>query len=402
MADFLLELLSEEIPARMQAKARNDLARLFAECTGEAGLKTGAIDTHSTPRRLVLIARDVAEATEASREEVKGPRTSAPPQALEGFLRKTGLTRDQLEERDGVYFAVIERAGPRRRRNACRHHQAHRRRLSLAQVDALGRRASCAGCGRCTASSRSSARTIVPVEIDGHRLPARRRVGHRFHHPGPITIGGARDYVEKLRACHVIVDQEERERMIREGAEAAAAAAGLTLARRRRAGGRECRADRMAGAAARPLRPRIPRRAARGDRPHHAHQPEIFRLHQRRGAACPGVRLRRQHRRERRRRGDRRGQCAGARRAPRRRPLLLGAGPQGSARGAGEEARRHRLPREARHRRRQGRAGRQAGALAGREAASSKPTPIRSNAPRGSPRPISSPAWSASSRSFRA
>src|SRR3954449_634368 len=111
MTDFLLELLSEEIPARMQAKARNDLARLFAECASAAGLSTGPIDTHSTPRRLVLIARDVAEATEASREELKGPRTSAPPQALEGFLRKTGLAKKQLEERDGVYFAIIERAG---------------------------------------------------------------------------------------------------------------------------------------------------------------------------------------------------------------------------------------------------------------------------------------------------
>src|SRR4051812_48257584 len=111
MSDFLLELLSEEIPARMQAKARNDLARLFAECTSEAGLRTGAIETYSTPRRLALIARDVAEATEASRQELKGPRTSAPEQALEGFLRKTSLRQDQLEDRDGVYFAVIERAG---------------------------------------------------------------------------------------------------------------------------------------------------------------------------------------------------------------------------------------------------------------------------------------------------
>src|SRR5207237_4474353 len=110
MADFLLELRSEEIPARMQAKARNDLARLFAECTGEAGLETGAIDAFSTPRRLVLIARDVAAQTQASREELKGPRTSAPPQALEGFLRKTGLSQGQLEDRDGVYFAVVERA----------------------------------------------------------------------------------------------------------------------------------------------------------------------------------------------------------------------------------------------------------------------------------------------------
>ena len=111
MADFLLELRSEEIPARMQAKARNELARMFAECTSETGLRTGPIDTFSTPRRLVLVARDVAGSTEASREELKGPRTSAPPQALEGFLRKTGLTVDQLEDRDGVYFAMIERAG---------------------------------------------------------------------------------------------------------------------------------------------------------------------------------------------------------------------------------------------------------------------------------------------------
>ena len=111
MSDFLLELLSEEIPARMQARARNELARMFAECTGEAGLATGAIDVHSTPRRLVLIARDVAEQTAASREEIKGPRASAPPQALEGFLRKTGLSQDQLEDRGGVYFAVIEQAG---------------------------------------------------------------------------------------------------------------------------------------------------------------------------------------------------------------------------------------------------------------------------------------------------
>src|SRR6478672_2559025 len=64
MADFLLELLSEEIPARMQAGARNSLARLFAECAAEAGLATGPIDAYSTPRRLVLIARDVAETTE--------------------------------------------------------------------------------------------------------------------------------------------------------------------------------------------------------------------------------------------------------------------------------------------------------------------------------------------------
>jgi len=227
MADFLLELLSEEIPARMQANARNELARLFAECTGEAGLKTGAIDVYSTPRRLALIARDVAEGTEAAREELKGPRISAPPQALEGFLRKTGLTKDQLEERDGVYFATIERA----RRLAGEILANTIRRLvadfpwpksmrwgsgGLRWVRPLHGIVALLGEG------------IVPVDIDGV-ISGATTVGHRFHHPGDITVGGASDYVEKLRACHVIVDQEERERIIREGAEATATEFGLTL-----------------------------------------------------------------------------------------------------------------------------------------------------------------------------
>ena len=227
MADFLLELLSEEIPARMQAKARNDLARLFSECTEEAGLSVGVIDTFSTPRRLALIARGVAEATQASREELKGPRSSAPPQALEGFLRKTGLTQDLLEERGGVYFAVVERAG----RPAAEILAETIKRIvsefpwpkSMRWGDGAQRwvrplHGIVAILGE----------DIVPAEIDGISSGAS-TVGHRFHHPGPITVGGAADYVEKLRACHVIVDQEERERIIRDGAAAAAKKAKLTL-----------------------------------------------------------------------------------------------------------------------------------------------------------------------------
>ena len=227
MADFLLELLSEEIPARMQARARNDLARLFAECTEEAGLTFGAAEVFSTPRRLALIARDVAAATEASREELKGPRSSAPPQALEGFLRKTGLTREQLQERDGVLFAVIERAG---------------RPASEILADTVKRIVADFPWPRSMRWGDGTLRwvrplhgivailgeDIVPVEIDGIASGAT-TVGHRFHHPGCITIGGAGDYVEKLRACHVIVDQDEREKLIREGSEKAAKQAKLTL-----------------------------------------------------------------------------------------------------------------------------------------------------------------------------
>src|SRR5206468_1508659 len=69
---------------------------------------------------------------------------------------------------------------------------------------------------------------IVAVEVDGFSSGAS-TVGHRLHHSGPITVGGAGDYLEKLRACHVIIDQEERERIIRDGAAAAAKEAGLSL-----------------------------------------------------------------------------------------------------------------------------------------------------------------------------
>ncbi|MEQ1641373.1 MAG: glycine--tRNA ligase subunit beta, partial [Novosphingobium sp.] len=111
MSDFLLELACEEIPARMQAGARADLEKLFRKALGDAGVALGEITVWSTPRRLALIARDLPLATAAVSEELKGPRVGAPPQALEGFLRKTGLTETDLVERDGVLFAVIEKPG---------------------------------------------------------------------------------------------------------------------------------------------------------------------------------------------------------------------------------------------------------------------------------------------------
>ncbi len=231
-ADFLLELLSEEIPARMQAGARNDLARMFAQEMDELGVTAEAIDVWSTPRRLALIARGLPAETQAVSEEIKGPRTSAPPQALEGFLRKVGLPHEQLQDRDGVWFAVVEKAGQPMRD------------LLGPIVERIVRDFPWPKSMRWGASSESSGslrwvrplhgvvaflgEDIVPVQIDGISSGAT-TVGHRFHHAGPITVGGAHDYAEKLRACHVIVDHEERENLIREGAERAAADAGLTL-----------------------------------------------------------------------------------------------------------------------------------------------------------------------------
>ena len=232
MTDFLLELRSEEIPARMQARAREDLSKLFTAELAKAGIATSAIVTYATPRRLTLIARDLPLETAAVSEETKGPKTSAPPQALEGFLRKTGLTREQLIDRNGTFFAVTEKPG---------------RATAAVLADAIPAivRAfpwpKSMRWGDASASTESLrwvrplqgivallGEEIVPFEIAGIASGAA-TLGHRFHHPYQITIGGAHDYVEKLRACHVIVDHDERATLIRDHAREAAMQAGLEL-----------------------------------------------------------------------------------------------------------------------------------------------------------------------------
>ena len=232
MTDFLLELRCEEIPARMQLKASEDLARLFTEELGKAGLKPAAIDSFVTPRRLALIARDLPPETQAVSEEFKGPRTTAPTQALEGFLRKTGLTQDRLEDRDGVWFAVVNKPGRATAEvlaqavpaiirafpwpKSMRWGTASRTTESLRWVRPLQGIVAILG------------EDLVDVEIEGVRS-GYTTLGHRFHHPGEITIGGAQDYAEKLRACHVIVSHQERQAIIEAKANEAAAAHGYTV-----------------------------------------------------------------------------------------------------------------------------------------------------------------------------
>lgn len=232
MADFLLELLSEEIPARMQEKASADLARMLGDELAKAGVVAEAITTYVTPRRLALIAHGLPVQTAASSEEIKGPKASAPPQALEGFLRKTGLAREQLVERDGVLFAIIEKPGRSTVDLLSQAVPAIVRAFPWPKSMRWG-----------TASSSTSSlrwvrplqgivallgEAIVPIEIDSI-VSGAATVGHRFHHPGQITIGSAADYVEKLRACHVIVDPAERREIIRTRAAELAAAAGLVV-----------------------------------------------------------------------------------------------------------------------------------------------------------------------------
>ncbi|WP_420605455.1 glycine--tRNA ligase subunit beta [Novosphingopyxis sp.] len=237
MTDFLLELRSEEIPARMQAAARRELDKLFRQQIGEAGLNADSIAVYSTPRRLALIAKRLADETQAVSEERKGPRADAPDKAIEGFLRSVSLTRDQLVEREDkkggqVLFAVIDTPG-----------RATRDVLAEA-IPAIIRAFSWPKSMRWGAASESteSLKWVRPLQgivaIFGEELVECEvgdvasgfdTVGHRFHHDGPITIGGADDYIAKLRACHVIVDQAEREAIVRDGAAKAAAKARLEL-----------------------------------------------------------------------------------------------------------------------------------------------------------------------------
>ena len=232
VTDFLLELRSEEIPARMQAGARAELETLFRANLKATGVTHGAITVWSTPRRLALIVRDLPQATQAVREELKGPKVGAPAQAIEGFCKKAGLSPDRLEDRGGTWFAAIERPG-----------RSTHEVLTWA-VAAIVRTFAWPKSMRWGAASLSSesARWVRPlsgivaifgnelVEVTAAGVPSGYTTrGHRFHAPGEITIGGAHDYAEKLRACHVIVDHAERETLIRSGAQLAASSAGLTL-----------------------------------------------------------------------------------------------------------------------------------------------------------------------------
>ncbi len=236
MADFLLELRCEEIPARMQAGARAELEKLFRRELEAAGVAAGALTIWSTPRRLALIARGLPLATEAASEEAKGPPEGAPDAAIDGFCKKAGVTRDQLELRDVkgrmTYFAVIEQPG---RAMAD---------VLAAAIPAIIRDFSWPKSMRWGAASSAteSLRWVRPLSgiialLDGEVVPCavdgiasgRETIGHRFHSSGTISISGADDYVAKLREAFVIVSHDERQDIIRDGAAKVAADAGLTL-----------------------------------------------------------------------------------------------------------------------------------------------------------------------------
>ncbi|MBC7521630.1 MAG: glycine--tRNA ligase subunit beta, partial [Sandarakinorhabdus sp.] len=233
MTDFLLELASEEIPARMQAAAADQLRRRFVDGLKAAGLEHGDVMADATPRRLWLIARGVAAASAASTEERKGPSASAPEAAIAGFLRGVGMTRDQLEERDTpkgkVLFAHIRSEGQPAA-------------AILAElVPAIVRDFQWPKSMRWGAASASPAapRWVRPltgiialldgnvVACEAHGIVAGRTTrGHRIHAPEPISIDTPASYAAQLLAAKVVVASADRRELIVEGATSAAAAQG--------------------------------------------------------------------------------------------------------------------------------------------------------------------------------
>jgi glycyl-tRNA synthetase beta chain len=192
MPDLLIELFSEEIPARMQARASEDLKRLVTDALVEAGLTYAAAGAYATPRRLTLTLEGLSAGSPTVTEERKGPRTDAPEQALEGFLRSTGLTRTSW--RRGT--TRRGRCGSRGSRNpaappprswprSCRRSSA----ISLAQVDALGRGQPALGAAAAFhplhPERRGGGASVVPFDVDGIAVGRHDR-GAPLHGAGPL------------------------------------------------------------------------------------------------------------------------------------------------------------------------------------------------------------------------
>ena len=235
MPDLLIELFSEEIPARMQGKAASDLQKLITDGLVEAGLTYKAAAAFSTPRRLTLSVEDLLVESKPQREERKGPKVGAPDQAIDGFLRGAGLTRDDLEIRDDkkgqVYFAVIEKPGRMAADVIAEVLEKTVRNFPWPKSMRWG-----AGTLKwvrplhdilCILSDEAGAE-VVPLDVDGITSGNTTR-GHRFLSPDAFTVTGFEDYEAKLKRAHVMLRADERADMIWNDATNQAFALGLEV-----------------------------------------------------------------------------------------------------------------------------------------------------------------------------
>ncbi|RWN48186.1 MAG: glycine--tRNA ligase subunit beta [Mesorhizobium sp.] len=243
MPDLLLELRSEEIPARMQRKAAGDLRKMLTDGLVEAGLTYEAAREYWTPRRLTLDIRGLTARSKDISEEIKGPSTSAPEQAVQGFLRKAGLSSiaeahvHSDPKKGDFYVAHISKPGraaeqiiadlvPGIIRNfpwpkSMRWGPASAKPGSLRWVRPLQSIL-------CTFGPETEEPVVVDFEIDGIRS-GNTTYGHRFHAPDAITVRRFDDYVSKLEAAKVVLDADRRKEIILADARNLAFANGLDL-----------------------------------------------------------------------------------------------------------------------------------------------------------------------------
>ncbi len=231
MAELLLELFSEEIPARMQTRAADDLKGLLLEALTANGLTHETAQAHSTPRRLTVVISGIPEAQEDVREERRGPRADAPEKAIEGFLKGAGVSRDQVEEREmpkGTFlFAVIERKGQATAEVLPGLVEGAIAKLPWPKSMRWGDRPE-----RWVRPLHSIlclfGGTTVPASF-GPVTSGNTTRGHRFHAPDAFEVTDFADYQAKLETARVVLDRESRKAVIDSRARALAEAEGLTL-----------------------------------------------------------------------------------------------------------------------------------------------------------------------------
>ena len=243
MPDLLLELRSEEIPARMQRKAAGDLKKLVTDALVDAGLTYEGAREYWTARRLTLDVRGVDARSRDTAEERKGPRTDAPQKAIEGFLRGAGLgSIDEAETRSDpkkgdFYVAVIRKPGRAAEAIVAEAMPKIIREFPWPKSMRWGAASAEAGSLRwvrplqsivCTFGPETEEPVIVDFEVGGIRS-GNVTSGHRFHAPEPFKVRRFDDYVEKLEKAHVVLDAERRKDMIRHDAGNLAFARGLEI-----------------------------------------------------------------------------------------------------------------------------------------------------------------------------
>lgn len=243
MPDLLLELRSEEIPARMQRRAAGDLKKQVADGLVEAGLAYEAAREYWTPRRLALDVRGVTARSKDIREERKGPRTDAPDKAIEGFLRSAGLTSvDQADVRTDpkkgdFLVAVIEKPGTAAEDIIADIIPAIIRGFSWPKSMRWGEASAKPGSLRwvrplqsvlCTFGPETGEPVVVDFEVDGVRS-GNVTFGHRFHAPDEIVVRRFDDYAAKLERAKVVLDAGRRKETILSDAKNLAFANGLEL-----------------------------------------------------------------------------------------------------------------------------------------------------------------------------